>query len=126
MTFSNNMALLILDERGSVQDMVDCYARVNGKMIEKYNMNGVTVLTNDEAIEGNEQELHRLAKISFFEDWKTQPVYRQMIRRCLSDEDIYIMRQAGDGWEVREAKEGEYEVLDPDGLTQAKPVYLDD
>ncbi len=122
MPLQDNMALLILDESSSALDMVKCYLEVNTKTLKKYRMNGITVLTNDDAIRGNEDELQRLAGIRFFEDWEIQPMYREMIRESLGGEDVYVMKQTPTGWEIQEASQEDYQIIDSDGLIQAKPL----
>lgn len=121
MPLSDNMALLILNDTSSVIDMVNCYREVNSRMLEKYHMNGITVLTNDDAIKGNEYEFQQLAGIRFFEDWENQPMYRATVRECLGREDVYVMKETPAGWEIQEASQEDYQIIDSEGLTQAKP-----
>ena len=87
----NDLALLILDERASAIAMAGIYHKLNNYLLEVYEKNGITVLANDQALEGNGKFLEVSTGISFFSDWKINKEYRKCIEQALLTEDVYVM-----------------------------------
>lgn len=115
-------ALLILDEKANTEEMIRLYLNLNNSMIEKHGVNGITVLVNDEAITGREQELEKKANIIFFPNWKNDIRYRNLIRQTLeSTKDIYLMKQINDNWQLKKAQKDDYEILDYNEEINIKP-----
>ncbi|MCD6476791.1 MAG: hypothetical protein J7K26_01325 [Candidatus Aenigmarchaeota archaeon] len=115
------MALLILDKNASIEDMIKAYHGVNQEIREKYGSQSITVLANDEAMQGNERHFSEQANIIFLPDWQINASYRNMLRQALGSENIYIMKKDGDCWKYVKASKDDYEVLDLDGNINIKP-----
>ncbi|MBI2172754.1 MAG: hypothetical protein HYT73_00900 [Candidatus Aenigmarchaeota archaeon] len=115
------MALLVLDETASADDMTNAYHEVNRRMREKYQTPGITVLANDDAIRGNETWLSAEAGIRFFPSWQTNPEYRAMLRRAIQSDDKYVMKRRDEIWVCEETDGSGYEVSDPNGMVVIKP-----
>jgi len=116
-------ALLVLDEKADVADMINAYNEVNRLMRDKYQHQGMTVLANDEAIVGRERDFQLGANIEFFPDWQETPLYRQLLREALDSEDIFVMRQKGSAWAYVRATRDDLEILNPDRKINIKPRY---
>ena len=115
------IALLVLDERASVEEMVTSYQLVNRIMREKYKENGLTVLANDDAIRGKELEFSARSNLRFIPDWERSLMYRNIIREALKQKEIYVMKQHNMDWMTIEAKENDYVILDSQRNTNVKP-----
>jgi len=117
------LALLILDERAKTDDMIKSLKELNNLMREKYMAQGITVLANDEAIDGKESDFAMKANTQFFLDWKINPEYRSLIRDALQGGEIYAMRQSEDGWKLEKATNGDYLILNEFENINLKPSF---
>jgi hypothetical protein len=118
----DDLALLILDEKAPISDMVRVYKELTSYLINKHNHNkGITILANDEAIEGREEQFAMKANIHFFPDWKTNYHYRTGLRNALNQGELYIMKYHNNSWTFKEALMPDYDVLEVSSGLNVKP-----
>ncbi|MFH1607829.1 MAG: hypothetical protein ABIA78_01725 [archaeon] len=116
------LALLILDENASVETIALTYKSLNVLMREKHNnQEGLTVLANDQAILGKEDELMEKTNIQFLPGWQNDSGYRDLIRNALLGDDVYLMERTEKMWGFKKAEPTDYEISDDGTIINLKP-----